>query len=324
MLFSREAMRKKLLHKVGRFRLPPLGVRVDTCIWLSIFPYHALSGLPSDSTFERYFFEIIVLAIIRESVQRIFVRRAGSILNFLWGLFFSFTVFTILGVGVRFVGIGIAWLIVFVYAVLMLFLNEPLQPQSELIKDPQWEAARSTVGLHTVELWRVKNDRSLIFSLGGKNPLVVVGEPFFEKTHEIREFLYFHELGHLFLGHYKRLGYYNLNLYAIVIILSISAAAMSDSKYLFPGHWLPLGHCLLCGLTMTWLGWAAQLTESSLRLKLETEADFFAVSKTGDKSAAICFLESCIENPLENGDGPFSGRRVPATQRLENLHGFMA
>ncbi len=297
----------------------PRAVWVDTAVWLSILGYHALVGWPVQSTATRFFIEILALAALREGAQRWGVKRAASVLEALWGLLFSFLVFSILGVGVWLAGIGSAWLIVGVYAALMLWLQEPLQAGSERVDDAQWESALRQVGAGEVGLWRAPGARHLIFSVGGRRPAVVVGDDFFTHERPVRAFLFFHELGHLTLGHFRRLGYYNLGLYASVIVLSISAAAVSDLKYLGSGHWLPLGHCLLCGLVMTWLGWVAQGAESALRFRLEAEADRFAVTHTGDRAAALRFLESCALHPLESGEGAFAGRRVPATRRLERL-----
>ncbi len=297
----------------------PRAVWVDTAVWLAILPYHALAGWPPQSSAPRFFLEILVLAALREGAQRLAVKRAPSMLEAAWGLLFSFAVFSILGVGVWLAGVASAWVIVGIYAVLMLALNEPLQAGSERIDDPQWQSALRQTGAGGVQLWRAPSARHLIFSIGGRRPAVVVGDDFFSHEAPVREFLFFHELGHLTLGHFRRLGYYNLGLYASVIVLSISAAALSDLKYLGPGHWLPLGHCLLCGLAMTWLGWFAQGAESALRLRLEAQADRFAIEKTGDKAAAMRFLESCALHPLESGEGAFAGRRVPARRRLEHL-----
>ena len=297
----------------------PLGVRVDTVLWLLILPYHALSGWPSESTALRFFLEIFVLAILREAAQRLWVKRATSASELLWGFLFSLTVFAILGVGVRFVGVGIAWLLVAIYAVLMLVLNEPRSQESEQISDPQWDSARLRVGLTQVDLWQTSSARHLIFSVGGRQPAVVLGQNFFLQDRPVRDFLFFHELGHLSLGHFRHLGYYNVALYASVIVLSISAAALLDAKYLGPGYWLPLGHCLLCGLIMTWLGFVAQRIESELRLRLEVEADRFAINQTGDRDAAQRFLAAYAEHPLESGDANHAGRRVPASRRLDLL-----
>ena len=283
----------------------PLGVRVDTVLWLLILPYHALSGWPSESTALRFFLEILVLAILREAAQRLWVKRATSASELLWG--------------VRFVGVGIAWLLVAIYAVLMLVLNEPRSQESEQISDPQWDSARLRVGLTQVDLWQTSSARHLIFSVGGRQPAVVLGQNFFLQDRPVRDFLFFHELGHLSLGHFRHLGYYNVALYASVIVLSISAAALLDAKYLGPGYWLPLGHCLLCGLIMTWLGFVAQRIESELRLRLEVEADRFAINQTGDRDAAQRFLAAYAEHPLERGDANHAGRRVPASRRLDLL-----
>jgi hypothetical protein len=320
MSYFSEAMTGK---RLSRLNLPalrvPRGVLVDSVFWLIILPYHALAGWPSESTAARFFIEIIVLAMLREAAQRIWVKRATSIIELLWGFLFCLTVFSILGVGVRFVGIGIAWLLVAVYAALMLLLNEPQSQDSEQISDPQWDSARHRVGHAHVGLWQNQSPRHLIFSVGGRKPAVVVGQNFFLQDPSVRDFLFFHELGHLSLGHFRRLGYYNIGLYATVIVLSISAAALSDLKYLGPGHWLPLGHCFLCGFFMTWLGWIAQRTESSLRLRLEVEADRFAIDHTGDQEAARRFLAAYADHPLERGDANHDGRIVPATRRLELL-----
>ena len=186
----------------------PLGVRVDTVLWLLILPYHALSGWPSESTALRFFLEIFVLAILREAAQRLWVKRATSASELLWGFLFSLTVFAILGVGVRFVGVGIAWLLVAIYAVLMLVLNEPRSQESEQISDPQWDSARLRVGLTQVDLWQTSSARHLIFSVGGRQPAVVLGQNFFLQDRPVRDFLFFHELGHLSLGHFRHLGYY--------------------------------------------------------------------------------------------------------------------
>lgn len=257
--------------------------------------------------------------MLREAAQRIWVKRVASAPQLLWGFLFSLAVFSILGVGVRFVGIGCAWLLVAAYAALMLLLSEPRSQDSVRIANPQWESARLRVGRTHVDLWQTRSTRHLIFSVGGRQPAVVVGQNFFLHDHSVRDFLFFHELGHLSLGHFRRLGYYNVGIYASVIILSISAAVLSDMKYLGPGHWLPLGHCLLCGLFMTWLGWIAQRIESALRLRLEVEADRFAIDHTGDREAAQRFLATCAEHPLESGDANHAGRRVPAARRLELL-----
>lgn len=298
----------------------PLGVRVDTVIWLLILPYHAMAGWPTESTAIRFFLEILVLAMLRETAQRWFVKRAASPIELIWGFLFSVAVFSILGLGVRFVGIGIAWLLVGVYAFLVLVLNEPKSPDSERITDAQWESTRQQVGRSDVDLWQSQDDRHLIYSTGGRQPAVVVGKNFFSQEKQIRDFLFFHELGHLSLGHFRRLGYYNVALYASVIVLSISAAVISDLKYLGPGHWLPLGHCLLCGFIMTWLGWLTQKVETILRLRLEVEADRFAIEHTGDREAAKQFLSAYAAHPLETGDANHHGRIVPATRRLELLH----
>lgn len=297
----------------------PRGVWVDTGVWLLIVPYHALSGWPADSSAERYFLEILGLAVLREIAQRVLVRRAATAIDFVWGLLFSLAVFSILGLGVRYAGIGSAWVIVSMYAALMLVMNEPLHPDSEPVMDLQWESARRRVGLTQVDLWHARSACHLIFSVGGRRPAVVVGEAFFLQGRSVRDFLFFHELGHLTLGHFRLLGYYNIALYAGVIVLSISAAALSDVKYLGPGHWLALGHCMACGLVMTWVGWMAQWIESELRLRLEAQADRFAVTHTGDPAAALGFLAACAEHPLEAGDGNHAGRRVPATRRLALL-----
>lgn len=302
----------------------PRAVWVDTAVWLAILPYHALAGWPEYSSAPRFFLEILALAAVREAAQRLAVKRAASPLEALWGLLFSFAVFSILGVGVWLAGIGSAWVIVAIYAALMLTLNEPLQAGSERIVDPQWESAARQAGAGEVGLWRATGSRHLIFSVGGRRPAVVVGADFFTHEQPVREFLFFHELGHLTLGHFRRLGFYNLALYASVIVLSISAATVSDLKYLGPGHWLPLGHCLLCGLVMTWLGWFAQRAESALRLRLEAEADRYAIARTGDRAAALRFLESCALHPMESGEGAFAGRRVPVTRRLEQLRNHPA
>jgi len=146
----------------------PRGVLVDSLFWLIILPYHALAGWPSESSAARFFIEIVVLAMLREAAQRIWVKRAESIIELLWGFLFSLVVFSILGVGVRYVGIGIAWLLVAVYASLVLVLNEPQSQDSEQISDPQWESARHRVGRVHIDLWQTKSNHHLIFSMGGR------------------------------------------------------------------------------------------------------------------------------------------------------------
>jgi len=313
-------MTGKLLSRLDLAALRvPHGVLVDSIFWLAILPYHTLAGSPSESTAERFFIEIIALAMLREAAQRIWVKRATSNTELLWGFLFCLTVFSILGVGVRFVGIGIAWILVVIYAALVLILKEPQPQDSELISDPQWDTALHRVGHAHVDLWQNQSPRHLIFSVGGCKPAVVVGQNFFLQAPSVRNFLFFHELGHLSLGHFRRLSFYNIGLYAAVIVLSISAAALSDLKYLGPGHWLPLGHCFLCGFFMTWLGWIAQRTESTLRLRLEVEADRFAIDHTGDQEAARSFLAAYTDHPHERGNANQDGRIGHAKRRLNLL-----
>ena len=297
----------------------PQAIRLDTYVWLTILPYHALLGWPTENTAQHFFLEIFGLAVLREVTQRIFVKSGSSFSDWLLGVLFSFVVFSILGLGVWLIGIGSAWVIVGAYAILTLTVREPMPPDGERIVIHQWESAQQKVGNVNVGLWRSKSESQLIFSLGGHRPAVVVSEQFFAQDLSIREFLFFHELGHLTLGHFRQLGYYNIGLYTTLIVLSISATVIWDFKYLGSGHWLPLGHCMLCGMVMTWLGWFILMIESDLRLHLEAEADRFAVEKTADLATALRFLQSCAEHPLEIGASKLNGLRSPAVRRLERL-----
>jgi hypothetical protein len=301
------------------WRQIPRAVLVDTLVWLSIPLYHWLSGSPEYNSAYRFFLEILVLALFRETVQRALVKRAATRVDFFWGFLFSFLVFTILGVGVWLAGIACAWVIVSVYAVLMLAVKEPDQADSEPVADPGWSQAQHKAGLKDIPLLKAGHPSGLIFTVGSKSAVVVVDKDFFSLDPATRTFLYLHELGHIALGHYRRLAFYNVGLYAIVIVLSISAAALSGTQYLLPSYWLPLGHCWPCGMLMTWLGWWAQRSESSVRLTLETEADRFAVVRSCDQQAALSFLEECARHPAERTVGITSGGRASARLRLQRL-----
>jgi len=304
--------------KVGRL---PKSVKVDLVIWLLLALLFFALGSPGDSNALRFFAEAFGLAAFREICQYTFVqRRKRGLVNTLTGLIYTFMIFVFLGTGVFFTGIWFAWGVVALYLFLMVALQEPVRPDSVPMNDPLWDEALSASGLQdkAPELLHSPSAAMLIFTVGGRQPRVTVGAPFNDTDTATRRFLYAHELGHLSLGHFRRLSLINAVLYALVLVSSISAIALHDARYLSSGLWPPVGHFVTSAVVMTLVGWLIQRLESATRTRLEAEADLYAVEHTGDAETAIAFLrQHAGKNDVRMHT--HQGRQVSATRRLQLL-----
>ncbi len=239
----------------------------------------------------------LVLSLIRETLQ-LFVLGSHkpniySVRKMLSDFLYTFFLLSSFTVLLYFMGIYGGIIIFLFYFIITILSDWEFQTSSlKQITDADFDKIMGNGLLKRMpKLFLLPDKKPVIYSKSGRRRAIMVSSAILDAPFKLKAFLYFHELGHFFCGHFWRMSLFRLEIFGLLTMTPFITMFFISSNYLYP-HNLPNPiHYLPALFSLSVVNLLSSMAENRITYLFEKEADQAAIKWTQNPHAARAALE---------------------------------